>query len=156
MKPPFAFDVCHDLYLTAREILDGVLHASEIESRAKYLWRPDLRPRLAEYVADFTLAGKHSLRAPELASRMALFRVFFLGCAELHAARAHLGIGELTFEQWRDDVRDRVGRELLRRKMFPPRDYFRDSICVAEDKAAKRGAAEKKGAVAGARSAKRV
>lgn len=141
MKTEFAFDVCHDLYRTAREILDGSLHATDLKSRSKYLWRPDLRPRLAEYVADFTLAAQKALDAPALASRMVLFRVFYLGHAELHAARAHLGIGELTWEQWSDDVRARVGQELLRRKMFPPRDYFRDSACVAEDKAVKQGAA---------------
>ena len=137
MKTEFAFDVCHDLYRTAREILDGCLHATDLKSRSKYLWRPDLRPRLAEYVADFTLAGQRALVAPALASRMVLFRVFYLGNAPLHAARAHLGIGELTWEQWSDDVRARVGQELLRRKMFPPRDYFRDSTTVAEDKAAR-------------------
>jgi hypothetical protein len=139
MKAEFAFDVCQELYLAAREVLDGVLHAGDLKSRTKYLWRPDLRPRLAEYVADFTLAGQKALDAPVLASRMVLFRVFYLDKAELHAARAHLGVSELTFEQWSDDVRARVGRELLRRKMFPPRDYFRDSATVAEHKAAVRG-----------------
>jgi len=126
MKPAFAFDVCHDLYRAAREVLDGNLHSVDLAAREKYLWRPGLRPRLAEYVADFALAGKRSLASPHLASRLVLFRVYYLGRAELHAARAHLGIGELTWEQWSDDVRARVGRELLRRRIFPPRDYFRD------------------------------
>jgi len=126
MKPVFAFDVCHEIYLAAREALEGDLHATNLGEREKYLWRPDLRPRLAEYVADFALAGQKALDAPALASRLALFRVFYLGRAELHAARGHLGISELTWEQWSDDVRARVGREILRRKLFPPRNYFRD------------------------------
>jgi hypothetical protein len=126
MKPAFAFDVCHSLYRAARVALDGDLGASNMDSREKYLWRPDMRPRLAEYVADFALAGRHALRAPSLAARMSLFKLFYLGRAELHAARAHLGIGELTWEQWSDDIRARVGRELLRRRIFPPRGYFRD------------------------------
>ena len=78
MKPTFAFDVCHELYRAAREVLDGDLGASDLSSHTKYLWRPDLRPRLAEYVADFALAGQKALAAPDLASRMALFRVFYL------------------------------------------------------------------------------
>ncbi len=126
MKPAFAFDVCHELYLAAREALDGDLRATDLGSREKYLWRPDLRPRLAEYVADFALAGQKALGAIDLASRLALFKVHYLGRAELHAARAHLGISELTWEQWADDVRARVGRELLRRRLFPPREYFRE------------------------------
>ena len=130
MKPSFAFDVCHDLYRAAREVLDGDLGASDLMSHTKYLWRPDLRPRLTEYVADFALAGQKALGAPALASRMILFRVFYLGKADLHAARAHLGISELTWEQWSDDVRLRVGREILYRRIFPPRDYFRDDTVV--------------------------
>jgi hypothetical protein len=126
MKPGFAFDVCHGVYRLAREVLDGTLHSTDFEEHDKYLWRPAIRPRLAEYAADFELAGKRALASQHLASRNVLFKVYFLGSAELHAARAHLGIGELTWEQWSDDVKARVGRELLRRRMFPPRDYFRD------------------------------
>jgi hypothetical protein len=128
MKPAFAFDVCHDLYRVARAVLDSNLHSTDFASHDKYLWRPGLRPRLAEYVADFEIAGKRALASPHLASRLVLFRVHYLGGAELHAARAHLGIGELTWEQWSDEVKARVGRELLRRRMFPPRDYFRDTV----------------------------
>jgi len=125
MKPEFAFDVCHDVFAAAREALDGSFGTTDLESRDKYLWRPDLRPRLAEYVADFTLAGRKALAGRALASRSTLFEVFHVGGAERRAAREHLGVGELTWTQWVDEVRARVGAELLRRGMFPPRDYFR-------------------------------
>jgi len=149
MKPAFAFDVCHDIYRAAREALEGDLHATELGQREKYLWRPDLRPRLAEYVADFALAGQKALGAPALASRLALFRVFYLGCAELHAARGHLGISELTWEQWSDDVRDRVGREILRRRLFPPRDYFRDEAYAPAAAREAKAAAKRESRAAG-------
>jgi hypothetical protein len=125
MKPEVAFDVCHDVYLVAREALDGDLAASNLSSQAEYLWRPDIRPRLTEYVADFALAGRKALSAPSLASRAALFSVYYVGCGEIHSARKYLGIGEITWAQWVDDIRTRVGGELLRRGMCPPRDYFR-------------------------------
>ena len=32
-----------------------------LEFTGKFLWRPDLRPRLVEYVADFALAGERAL-----------------------------------------------------------------------------------------------
>jgi hypothetical protein len=127
VKPAFAFDVCHELYRVARAVLDSNLHSTDLAGHDKYLWRPGLRPRLAEYVADFEIAGKRALASPHLASRLVLFRVHYIGGAELHAARAHLGIGELTWEQWSDEVKARVGRELLARRIFPPRDYFRDA-----------------------------
>ena len=125
MKPEVAFDICHGVYLAAREALGGDLAASDLELHDKYLWRPDLRPRMAEFSADFSLAGRKALSRAALASRATLFEVFFLGCADVHAARKHLGIGEITWAQWTQDVKWRVGRELMRRRMYPPRDYFR-------------------------------
>jgi hypothetical protein len=125
MKPEVAFDVCHDVYLAAREALDGSLGTTNLESRDKYLWRPDIRPRLAEYSVDFALAGRRALAGPALASRATLFETYYVGGAERKAAREHLGIGEITWSQWVDDIRARVGTELMRRGMFPPRDYFR-------------------------------
>ena len=125
MKPEVAFDVCHDVYMAAREALGGDLACSDLVSHDKYLWRPDIRPRLAEYSVDFTLAGRRALAAPGLASRAALFETYYVGGADARAAREHLGVGQITWSQWVDDVRARVGEELVRRKMFPPRDYFR-------------------------------
>lgn len=125
MRAEFAFDVCHDVYRAARVTLDGKLGTTNLNSRDQYLWRPDLRPHLAEYAADFALAGHRALRAPLLASRLAMFQVFHVGCAESQEAMKHLGVGEITWNQWLDEVRSRVGRELLQRGMFPPRNYFR-------------------------------
>lgn len=128
MKPEFAFDVCHDVYLAAREVLAGKLSTTDLNSREKYMWRPDLRPHLAEYVADFALAGQRALAEPRLASRLVMFRVFYVTGTEYDAARGRLGICERTWANWADEVRSRVGSELLRRGMFPPRDYFRGEV----------------------------
>jgi hypothetical protein len=58
-------------------------------------------------------------------SRLILFRMYYLGGAEYHAARRLLGISELTWSDWTLEIRTRVGRELLRAGMFPPGRYFR-------------------------------
>ena len=57
MLATFAFDVCHDVYLAAREAIDCKIPTLNAEASGKYLWRPDRMPRLAEYVCDFALAG---------------------------------------------------------------------------------------------------
>jgi hypothetical protein len=59
------------------------------------------------------------------ASRMAMFRVYYLGGAEYQAARRHLGISELTWADWAEEIRRRVGGELTRAGIFPPSKYFR-------------------------------
>jgi hypothetical protein len=53
--------------------------------------------------------------------------VYYLGGAEYEAARRHLGISEITWADWADEIRGRVGRELTRAGVFPPSKYFREA-----------------------------
>jgi hypothetical protein len=177
MLATFAFDVCHDVYLAAREVIDTKIPTLSLESAGKYQWHPDRLPRLAEFVADFARAGERALgggacgcargigcekrgcgrgdgrliavrggrvgggyerRQAEacptraaLASRMAMFRVYYLGGAEYQAARRHLGISELTWADWSEEIRTRVGRELASSGVFPPSKYFREMTARA-------------------------
>ena len=189
MLATFAFDVCHDVYRAAREVIDTKIPTLNMESSGKYMWHPDRMPRLAEYVADFARAGERALgeagqtllptradecraqsgtstrsapghvhtsgrngqaRVPVLlervraspslgqvrASRMAMFRVYYLGGAEYKAARRHLGISELTWADWAEEIRTRVGQELSRSGVFPPSKYFHASSIAAPGNAA--------------------
>lgn len=180
MLATFAFDVCHDVYLAAREVIDMKIPTLNVEVSGKYQWRPDRMPRLAEYVCDFARAGERALgdggtgfslssstpgtqegrqakaclagrqacpastrgagkvrqaeACPTLAlraSRMAMFRVYYLGGADYAAARRHLGISELTWADWSEEIRRLVGRELTRSGVFPPSKYFRESAAEA-------------------------
>jgi hypothetical protein len=65
------------------------------------------------------------------ASRMAMFRVYYLGGADYHAARRHLGISESTWADWAEEIRRLVGRELTRAGVFPPSKYFRETTAKA-------------------------
>jgi hypothetical protein len=190
MLGTFAFDVCHDVYRAAREAIDSRIPTLNAEATAKYQWRPDRMPRMAEYVCDFARLGERALesgthfslsscgaRAPEpslgesrqaeidkweargrrfarldetqqanacstglraspshnsfRASRMAMFRVYYLGGAEYQAARRHLGISELTWADWGEEIRRLAGREFTRAGLFPPSKYFRESSAKA-------------------------
>jgi len=139
MLATFAFDVCHDVYLAAREVIDTKIPTVSLESSGKYLWHPDRMPRLSEYVADFARAGERALgdgggrgqfkvrlakACPTGASRMVMFRVYYLGGAEYQAARRHLGISELTWADWAEEIRTKVGKELASAGVFPPSKYF--------------------------------
>jgi hypothetical protein len=96
VKAELAFDVCWEVYRGAREVLEtkrGV-GALDCTQDAKYLWRPDLRPKLKDWVADFALAGQAALREPAKASRMVMFRLYYLGLVEYAQARNFLGLSE--------------------------------------------------------------
>jgi hypothetical protein len=79
MKTEFAFDICWEIYKGAREVLETKrgLYAFELSSsNEKYLWRPDLRPRLSEYVADFALVAVGGPGTPHRRQRIAAPRNF--------------------------------------------------------------------------------
>src|SRR5215472_13514673 len=61
MLATFAFDVCHDVYRAARDVIDAKIPTLNAENSGKYQWRPDRLPRLAEYVCDFARAGEKAL-----------------------------------------------------------------------------------------------
>jgi hypothetical protein len=126
LKPELAFDVCWDVYRGAKEVLEAKRGISAVQwnEATKFLWRPDIHPRINEWVADFALAGKAALEGPDWASRMVLFRVYYLGLAPYEKARHFVSISEKTWVNWTEEVRHRCGQELLRRDMFPPRRYF--------------------------------
>ena len=90
---------------------------------------------------------KGARRSRSLASRAALFRVFYLGNADLHTARGHLGISELTWEQWSDDVRmPRGTARFFIAEYFRLRDYFKDSTRCGEGEAGNRPRSRRKSA----------
>ena len=94
----------------------------QMDQASKFLWRPDLKPRLVEYVADFARAGERAL-AP---SRLILFRLYYLGGCEYQRARQRMGLSEIGWVNWTEEIRRDVGRELLRTGIFPPSRYFRE------------------------------
>lgn len=126
VKPELAFDVCWDVYRAAREVLETKRGISALnwKEASKFLWRPDIRPRLNDWVADFALAGEAALEEKGRASRMVLFRTYYLGLAPYQQARNWLGLSETSWVKWTEEVRRRCGEELLRRGMFPPKKYF--------------------------------
>ena len=67
---------------------------------------------------------------------MVMFRVYYLGGADYAAARRHLGISELTWADWAEEIRARVGRELTRSGVFPPSKYFREASVAEPENAA--------------------
>lgn len=129
VKAELAFDVCWEVYRNVREVLEtkrGSAGAQNWKNSDKFLWRPDIRPKLNEWIADFTLAGVAALDGPEWASRIVLFRLYYLGLAPYENARHFLGLSENTWVDWTEQIRRQCGKELLRRRMFPPRKYFRN------------------------------
>ena len=122
MKPSTAFDICHEVYAAAREIMDSRMATVQMAQASKFLWRPDLRPRLVEYVVDFARAGERAL-AP---SRLILFRLHYLGGCAYELARQRMGLSEMGWTNWTDEIRRDAGRELLRTGRFPPSRYFRE------------------------------
>jgi hypothetical protein len=69
VKPELAFDVCWEVCRGAREVLEMKRGVSALnwKDTGEFLWRPDFRPQLNEWVADFALAGQSALDGPDWA-----------------------------------------------------------------------------------------
>lgn len=121
--PEFAFDVCHEVYVGARSTLLSKLPTGwGREGKAQFNFRPQFRPRLQDFIADFERTATLALR--EHSSRLGLFEQYFIGGGDWDQVRRRIGISPVTFTDWRDEIRRTVGKQLLRSVLFPPRKYF--------------------------------
>lgn len=146
MLAHFAFDVCYDVFVEIREVAYLRLPTTNFESIGDGLWRPQTRPKMVDFAADFGLAGKKALSGRKHGKYLLLFDVHFLGGAPYHAARRHMGISELTWSIWVDEIKRRVGEELLGRKIFPPAKYFNGELDSYRNRKAPRRVPEKSAA----------
>ena len=125
VTPFFAFDVCQDAYRRCVEQC-GHIHALDPTAFKEHRWRPDRKPRPEDYIADFWLAGHEALDREKLQSRVVLFDLYFTGTCPYEVARLWFGLSELGWVRWTEDIRRIVGKELIVRKIFPPKRYFED------------------------------
>jgi len=75
----------------------------------------------AEYCADFEVCGRRALeRWPP---RFELFQVYYIRGVPYRATLKQLNIGSSTFDYWSQEIKLRVGKELAKTDLFPPRRY---------------------------------
>lgn len=119
-----AFDVCFEIYQSIRADEEGIPLIDPTKVPSDHLWRAHRGPNGQEFVADFAISCRKALAGPECARKLILCNVFYLGMAPYERARAHIGIREDVWSDWTEDIRDRVGRVLMVKGVFPPKRYF--------------------------------
>jgi hypothetical protein len=129
VKAELAFDVCWEVYRNAHNVLETKrgISALNLKDTGKFLWRPDYRARLNEWVADFSLAGHAALEGPEWASRLVLFRLYYLGLAPYERARHFLGLSERGWVKLVGRNSHALRKRVVTPTMFPPRKYFQNA-----------------------------
>jgi hypothetical protein len=70
--------------------------------------------------------------------------MYYLGGAEYEAARHLLGLSERTWSDWAEEIRQRVGAELIRAHINPPARYFRQATPAPAPPASTNDASEAK------------
>ena len=125
ISPEAVFDNCHEVYQGIRADLDGIAIIDPTKVPGDTLWRPNRGPRAEEYVADFALACVYGLREVRDGRRLLLLcRLYYIGLTPYQEARKTLGIREDVWSDWTEQIRCEVGKELLRRGLFPVKSYF--------------------------------
>lgn len=133
ISPVFAFETCWEIYQRIQEESQAIalLRTDNPAGCGGGGWRP-VGLEAKDYAADFVLAGQAALQHGNrfgharfhMESLQILFRAYYVALAPYERVRRHLGLTERVWSDWTDEIRDRVGRELMRRHMFPPREYF--------------------------------
>lgn len=124
ITPALAFDCCHEVYAAIRADTEGIPLIDPTKVPSDHVWRPGRGPRAGEYLADFSLCCRRGLSLPELASRRVLCNLYYLGLTPYERTRHFLGLREDTWVSWTEEIRDRVGKQILIAGLFPVRNYF--------------------------------
>jgi len=125
VSPEFAFDVCLEIYRNCVGKY-GYIHALDPTALKEHRWKPDRKPRPQDFAADFCLAGQEALEGSELHSRLVLFNIYYAGACPYETARQWFRLSEMGWVRWTEEIRRIVGKELIRRGLFPPRKYFEE------------------------------
>ncbi len=127
MRPSEIFDICHERYKASKAGRLGKLPSVDPTKVPERRWRPDRPPRLAEFVADFELAGRRALgRRPLWKRRLQLFEIYFCEGVPYRVAMRRLGLRPGTFDWWCAEIKKAVGAELARVGLFPLGRYFHE------------------------------
>lgn len=127
LSAKLAFDVSHEVYTAIRADLDGIAIPDPAKPPSDGVWRPNSSARGEEFVADFALAGNAALKEVGKLPLQITFKLYYLSLTpfeNLRGMKDFLHIREDVIAGWLDEIREAVGKEILRRGIFPPRSYF--------------------------------
>jgi hypothetical protein len=120
-----AFDCAWEVYKSIRADSEGMPLLDPTKVPSDHLWRPDPGPRAEEFIVDFELACRRSLEREDEAHRN-LCKLYYLGMLEYPIVKGFLGLKEETWVTWTEEIRESVGKEVMRRGLFPARRYFEE------------------------------
>jgi len=133
ISPLYAFETCWEVYQRIQEESNAIalLKTDSAGGCGSGGWRP-VGLEAKDYAADFVLAGKAALQPGHraghalfhLESLKVLFEMYYVSLCSYEHTRRWLTLSERTWTDWTDEIRDKVGKELMRRGLFPPRNYF--------------------------------
>lgn len=127
LSPKLAFEVAHEVYSAIRSDSEGIAIIDPEKPASDHVWRPSSGPRGDEFVADFALAGKAALSERGNFHLLTTFNLYYLSVTpyeNLLGMKEFLHIREDVIALWLDEIKEAVGKEVLRRGLFPPRMYF--------------------------------
>ena len=123
-----AFDDCHEKYRACYEICFHARHLCAVDAAAfrGNSWKPDRKPRMEDFIADFARAGQEALEREGQHSQVVLFKLYYVSLAPYERVRLFLGLGEMGWVRWTENIRKVVGAELVLRGIYPARKYFEE------------------------------
>lgn len=123
IKAEFAFDICWDIFQSLKAEQAGISNL-DVQQTSDHCWRPRNGASGDEFMADFALAIRAPFKDSSDASRLILVDVFYISLTPYERARNWIGITSYMWSIWADEIREKAGKEIMRRGLFPPKRYF--------------------------------
>ena len=118
--------MCREVYRSAREALESKrgISARELEALGKVFMALGHPPEAERMDGGLSIGGQAALDGPDWASRMVMFRLYYLGLASYETARHFLGLSEHSWVNWSEQEPPSPRQRASASRMFPPRKYF--------------------------------
>ena len=100
MRPADIFDICHRRYVFCKTRMENQAAIINPTASAKHGNKPDNSPKVAEYVADFQLAGEHHLPDEIPSDTMSLMEGYITITALAPDMTDHRKTRELQKKKW--------------------------------------------------------
>lgn len=127
MRPADAFEITHERYQQCKQLTVKLGAINPAACAKQETQRAPQITKVMAFCLDFELAGGKALKGHQ--KRLLMFQFHFCGQGDKERTKKALRIGESTFWYWSGEIKKAVGRELRKRGLYPPGNYF-NSVTV--------------------------
>jgi hypothetical protein len=119
-----AFVECWAAYRSSVSSLGYIRTVTPFDRETRPLYSRRGQVRAIDFIIDFECIGCKSVTRPDWGGRRQLFESYVLRCEPYSAVKMTLGITRGTMNRWLGQIRRIVGKEIVKRGLWPVDLYY--------------------------------